>query len=228
MAAIALLEEVDPPGEVLDAIAAGIDTVDVAVLRDTLLRVATASVKRVAMTPGIVGEIVDDLGEVSEKVRQSPAPAAGPLLAHWAQERLLELMQRREPWSTHGQAAQLYDEIEGRIQARVEDDPVTVERKTQRILTDPRICGRRDDPQKNPIALLRTSLADGLIWRPYEDDDGSGKLERAFRRLAPGAQNDITVIFERHRAGEPFPYKKLEALGVTSKPMIAYLIKRGT
>jgi len=231
--AIALLEDVDAPADVLDAIASGVDTSDVALLRDTLLRVvATASIRRVAMTPGTVAEIVDDPDEVSEKVRRSSPPvsvAEGDTTTRWARERLLELMKRREPWTTQGQAAQLYDEVHGRILARVGDDPVAIEREMQRILTDPRICGRIDEPTKNPIALLRASLADGWIWRPYEEDDGTGKLERAFRKLAPGVQSQITLIFERHRqAGEPLPYKQLEALGITSKPMISYLTKRGT
>ena len=184
------------------------------------------------MTPGTVAEIVDDPDEVSEKVRRCLPPvsvAEGDTTTQWARERLLELMKRREPWTTQGQAAQLYDEVHGRILARVGDDPVAIEREMQRILTDPRICGRIDDPTKNPIALLRASLADGWIWRPYEEDDGTGKLERAFRKLAPGVQSQITLIFERHRqAGEPLPYKQLEALGITSKPMISYLTKRGT
>jgi hypothetical protein len=229
LAAIALLEEVTAAPDVCVTIATNVETNDVALLRDVLLRViAVASIRRLPVTPELVNtsaaEAVEQPSGIVRHLGPVHVDAAAPSdVTAWSFERILELARRREPQTSLGQASAYQTELLGHITRRLGNDSQVVERELQRILTDPRIVGTMASPQMNPIALLRDALKHDWIWTAAERDDGSTRYARAFLKLPPGAQNEVRNIFERHKTGEPLPARKLAELGITSRGMIAWL-----
>ena len=147
----------------------------------------------------------------------------------WDINRCLELARRAEPRTTIQTAVRYRDEIVGMLRKHGVHDPRTIEDEVARILTDPRIVGPLDRPQRTPFRLIRAAIRDPEPWilTPAHLDDGSGQLARAYAALPIGKREAIERLIADHLAGESLDFQRLAALGISSKQMIAFVVQRG-
>jgi hypothetical protein len=213
-----------------------------------------AAVLRLTATAGIAQKSINDLDaiaiqstiaaaplQITSQLDQTTTPSppkvsgfsdtSGTLA--WDINRCLELARRSEPRTTVATATRYRDEIVAMLQKHGIRDPRNIEDEVARILTDHRIVGKPDEPQRTPFRFIRGAIRDGeklnetpWILTPAHLDDGSGQLARAYAKLPIGQREAIERIICDHLAGDPLDFKRLGALGVSSKQMTRFVVER--
>jgi hypothetical protein len=208
-----------------------------------------AALLRLTASAGIAKTSVNDLGPAAIRsiiaaapLQMTAAPEPPTILPDvkvsekpdtfitdaWDINRCLELARRAEPRTTIETAVRYRDEIVGMLRKHGVRDPRTIEDEMARILTDPRIVGPLDRPQRTPFRLIRAAIRDPDPWilTPAHLDDGSGQLARAYAALPIGKREAIERLIADHLAGEPLDFQRLAELGISSKQMIAFVVQR--